>query len=42
MIETMFLDGRASSLEEQATLPILNLIEVRHPPVRKKRGGHHW
>lgn len=29
--ETLFLDGRAPSLEEQAKLPILNPIEMGHP-----------
>jgi cytochrome c peroxidase len=31
LFETMFLDGRAPSLEEQAKLPIVNPIEMGHP-----------
>jgi cytochrome c peroxidase len=30
LVETMFLDGRAPTLEEQAKLPILNPIEMGH------------
>jgi cytochrome c peroxidase len=31
LMQTMFWDGRAPSLEEQAKLPILNPIEMGHP-----------
>ncbi|MCG8418748.1 MAG: cytochrome-c peroxidase [Proteobacteria bacterium] len=31
LLTTLFLDGRAADLEEQARLPIINPIEMGHP-----------
>lgn len=38
LMETMFLDGRAPSLEEQAKLPIVNPIEMGQPDGRAAVG----
>ncbi len=40
LMQSMFWDGRAPSLEEQAKLPILNPIEMGHPDAASRHGGH--
>jgi cytochrome c peroxidase len=39
LLQSQFWDGRASSLEEQAKLPILNPIEMGHPDAASAMAG---